>query len=43
MKSSGFFRYRVDISGNLNRFPRFQFGVKVVYYKAFLLIIKGGK
>jgi hypothetical protein len=29
----------VDLSGS----PRFQFGVRAVYYKAFLLIIGGGK
>ena len=44
----GFFRYRVDISRNLrlmdfSEFPRFQFGVRAVYYKAFLLIIRGSK
>ena len=48
VESSGFLRYRIDISGNLRlvdlgRFPRFQFGVRVVYYKAFLLITGGSK
>jgi hypothetical protein len=50
VESSGFLRCRVDISGNLrlvdlSRFPRFYFGFRfrVVYYKAFLLIIGGGK
>ena len=38
-----FLKYRVDISGNLSGFPRFWFKIKVVYYKAFLLIIRGGK
>ena len=48
--SSGFFRYIVDISGNLrlvnfSRFPRFcfRFRFRAVYYKAFLLITGGGK
>jgi hypothetical protein len=42
---SGFLRYRVDIGGNLrlSRFPKFQFRVRVVYYKAFLLVIGGSK
>ena len=48
VESSGFLRYRVDISRNLrlvdlSRFPRFYFRVRVVYYKAFLLITGGGK
>ena len=48
VKSGGFFGYRVDISGNLrlmdlSRFPRFQFGVRVVSYKVLLFIIGGGK
>ena len=50
VESSGFLRYRVDISRNLRlvdltRFPRFYFKFKfrAVYYKAFLLIIGGGK
>ena len=45
VKSSGFFRYRVDIGGylRLSRFPKFQFRVRVVYYRAFLLAIGGGK
>ena len=45
MKFSGFLRYRVDISRNLklSKFPKFQFRVKVVYYKAFLLTTGGSK
>ena len=43
-----FLRRKVDNSGNLRlmdfgKFPRFQFRVKMVYYKAFLLIIRGSK
>ena len=45
---SRFFRYRVDISRNLrlidlSRFPRFQFKVRVAYYRVFLPIIRGSK
>ena len=48
VKSSKFFRRRVDNSGNLRLidfggFPRFQFGVKVVYYRAFLFAMTGIK
>ena len=50
VESSRFFRCRVDISRNLrlvdlSRFPRFyfRFRFRVVYYKAFLLITRGGK
>ena len=45
VESSGFLRYRVDISRNfrLSEFPKFWFRGKVVYYRAFLLIIGGGK
>ena len=48
MEFNRFLRYRVDISENLrlvnlSGFFRFQFRVKVVYYRAFLLIIKGSK
>jgi hypothetical protein len=48
IKSGGFFRCRVDISKNLrlinlSRFPKFQFKVRVVNYKAFLLATRGGK
>ncbi len=48
VESSRFLRRRVDISRNLrlidfSRFPRFQFRVRVVYYRVFLLIIQGGK
>ena len=42
---SKFLKYRVDIGGNLrlNKFSKFQFRVRVVHYKAFLLAIGGGK
>ena len=48
VESGGFLRYKVDISGNLrlmdfSGFPKFQFGVKVVSYKVFLLTIEGSK
>ena len=48
VKSSGFLRRRVDISRNLrlidfSRFFRFQFGVRIVYYRTFLLITRGSK
>ena len=45
VESSEFLRYGVDIGGNfrLSKFPEFWFRVKVVYYRAFLLIIGGGK
>ena len=50
VESGGFLRCRVDISGNLRLvdlggFPRFRFRFRfrAVYYKAFLLIIGGGK
>ena len=50
VESSGFLRCKVDIGRNLrlvdlSRFPRFyfRFGFRAVYYKAFLLIIGGGK
>ena len=48
MESSGFLRYGVDISGNLrlidlSGFLKFQFRVRAVSYKAFLLITGGGK
>ena len=50
VESGRFLRYRVDISRNLrlvdlSRFPRFdfRFRFRAVYYKAFLLIIGGGK
>ena len=50
VESSGFLRYRVDISRNLrlvdlSRFPRFyfRFRFRAVYYKVILLIIGGGK
>ena len=42
VESGGFLRYRVDISGNLrlidfSRFYKFQFRVRAVHYKTFLL------
>ena len=48
MEFSGILRCRVDISRNLrlmdfSKFFKFWFGVKVVYYRAFLLIIRGSK
>ena len=48
VESSGFLRCRVDISRNLrlvdlSGFSRFQFGVRAVRYKAFLLTTGGGK
>ena len=48
VESSRFLRYGVDISRNLrlvdfSRFSKFQFGVKVVFYKVFLLATGGGK
>ena len=45
VESSGFLRYRVDISGNLrlSGFFKFWFKVRAVYYRVFLLIIGGGK
>ena len=48
VKSSKFLRHRVDINGNLrlinfSKFFKFQFRVRMVYYKTFLLIIRGGK
>ena len=45
IESSGFFRCGVDISGNLrlNGFFKFWFGVRVIYYRVFLLTTGGGK
>ena len=48
VESSRFLRCRIDISRNLrlvdlSRFPKFQFRVRVVHYKAFLLATGGGK
>ena len=48
VKSGRFLKYRVDINRNLrlmdfSGFPRFQFGVGMVHYRTFLLIIRGGK
>ena len=48
VKSSKFLRRKVDIGGNLklinfSKFPKFQFRVKMVRYKIFLLIIRGSK
>ena len=39
VESGGFLRYRVNISRN----SKFQFGVRVIHYKTFLLITGGGK
>ena len=43
VESSKFLRYKVDISRNFSRFSRFRFGVKMVRYRVFLLIIGGSK
>ena len=48
VKSSGFFRQGVDISGNLrlinpSGFSKFQFRARVAHYRAFLYIIRGSK
>ena len=45
VKFGGIIRYRVDISRNLrlSGFPKFQFRVKVIHYRAFLLVMGGGK
>ena len=48
VKSSKFLRRGVDISGNLrlidfSKFLKFQFRVRMVRYRIFLLIIRGGK
>ena len=48
MKFSEILKYKVDINRNLrlidfSKFPKFQFRVKVVYYKVFLLVIRGSK
>ena len=48
VESSKILRHGVDISGNLrlinfNKFSKFQFRVKAVYYKAFLFTIKDSK
>ena len=48
VKSNRFLRHRVDISRNFrlmdfSGFLRFQFRVKMVRYRTFLLIIRGGK
>ena len=48
MESGRFLRYKVDISGNFklvdfSGFFRFQFGVRMVHYRTFLLTIRGGK
>ena len=45
---SRFLKYRIDISRNLrliafSKFLKFQFRVRAVHYRAFLLIIRGGK
>ena len=48
IKSSKFLRHRVDISKNLrlidfSKFLRFQFRVRMVYYRTSLLAMRGGK
>ena len=48
VKSGKFLKYRVDISGNLklidfSGFLKFQFRVRIVHYRIFLLIIRGSK
>ena len=48
VKSGRFFGHGVDSSRNLrlidfNEFPKFRFRVRVVHYKAFLLVIRGSK
>ena len=48
VESSGFFKCEVDISKNLrlvdlSGFPKFQFRVRLVSYKAFLFTTGGGK
>ena len=48
VESSGFLKCRIDISRNLrlmdlSGFPKFQFRVRVVSYKAFLLATGGSK
>ena len=48
VKSNKFFRRGVDISRNFrlinfSKFPKFRFRVRAVYYRVFLLIIRGSK
>ena len=48
MESGGFLKYRVDISGNLrlmdlSGFFKFQFRVRAVFYRTFLLTTGGSK
>ena len=48
IKSSKFLRRKVDINGNFRlidfiEFPKFQFGIKTVRYRTFLLAIRGSK
>ena len=48
VKFNKFLRHRVDIGGNLklinfSRFLKFQFRVRMVCCRTFLLIIRGGK
>jgi len=45
---SRFLKHKVDFGRNcrlinLSGFPRLWFGVKAIYYKAFLFVTKGGK
>ena len=48
VKSSRFLRHKVDINRNLrlidfSKFLKFQFGVRMVHYKTFLLAIRDSK
>ena len=48
VESGKFLKYRVDISGNLrlmdlSGFSKFQFRVRVVSYRVFLLVMGGSK
>ena len=48
VKFNKFLRRKVDIGGNLrlidfSKFLKFQFRVRMVYYRTFLLAIRGGK
>ena len=48
IKSSKFLKHRVDIGGNLrlinfSGFFKFQFRVRIVHYRIFLLAIRGSK
>jgi len=48
VESGGFFGYKVDFGRNLrlidlSGFLRLWFRVRVIYYRAFLLVMEGGK